>query len=72
MAGNHDMDTYMYETCAYIRMSQSVDLDNPVAAGKFSALPKVSSLLTSARALVRFSIDTKNCLFYLIISDTCS
>jgi hypothetical protein len=43
-------------------MSQSVDLDNPVAAG--SALPKVPSLLTSARALVRFSIDTKNRPFF--------
>jgi hypothetical protein len=53
------MDTY--ETCADIRMSQSVDLDNPVAAG--SAMPKVPSLLTSARALVSFSIDTKNCPF---------
>ena len=59
MAGNHDMDTY--ETCADIRMSQSVDLDNPDAA--VSALAKVPSLLTSARALVRFSIDTKNCPF---------
>jgi hypothetical protein len=62
MAGNHDMDTY--ETCADIKMSQSVDLDNPVAA--VSALSKVPSLLTrltSARALVRFSIDTKNCPF---------
>ena len=59
MAKNHPVGTF--ETCAGIRMSQSVDLDNLVAA--VSALPKVPSLLTSARALVRFSIDTKNCPF---------
>ena len=47
MAGNHDMDTY--ETCADIRMSQSVDLDNPVGVG--SALPKVPSLPRTARAV---------------------
>ena len=57
MAGNHDMDTY--ETCADIWMSQSVDLDNPVAAG--SALPKVLSRPRCARAHQGFSIDAKNC-----------
>ena len=57
MAGNHDMDTY--ETCADIRMSQSVDLDNLVSAG--SALPKVPSRPRTARAVRGFSIDAKNC-----------
>jgi hypothetical protein len=51
MAGNHDMDTY--ETCADIRMSQSVDLG--------SALPKVPSRPRCAWAHQGFSIDAKNC-----------
>ena len=62
MAGNHDMDTY--ETCADIRMSQSVDLDNLVGPG--SALPKVPSLPSTARAVLGFLIDTKNCPFKAI------
>ena len=59
MAKNHMMGTF--DTCAGISTSQSVDLDHLVAVG--SALPKVPSLLTTARALGRFLIDTKNCPF---------
>ena len=59
MAKSHLVGTF--ETCAGIRTSQSVDLDHCVAVG--SALPKVPSRLTSARALGRFLIDTKNCPF---------
>ena len=47
MAGNHPMGTF--ETCADIKMSQSVDLGHLVGPG--SALSKVPSLPRCDRAL---------------------
>ena len=50
MAENHPMG--MFETCAGIRMSQSVDLGHLVGPG--SALSKVPSLPRTARAVRGF------------------